>query len=139
MIRVRFSAEEIRSTKLLPEGKYGFIVEKIKPGVTKEKKDNKFTWTFKGFTGAAKDVPVYRIYTEEYQEYMWALIEKGFGAEGDEEAGSEVDLEAYIGRKIWLIITTGEFGGSKRNEMAGFQPWEEGGFEESKAESETAA
>jgi hypothetical protein len=133
MIRVRFSPEEIKSTKLIPAGKYGFILEDVKEGVTKEKKDKKFTWYFKGITGEAKDIPVSRIYTEEYQEFMWALIEKGFGAEGDENAGTDVDIESYKGRKIWLVVKVGEYGGSKRMEMEGFQPWEEGGFEESQA------
>lgn len=138
MIKVRFSPEEIKSTKLIAAGKYGFILENVKEGITKEKKDKKFTFFFKGITGEAKDVPVNRIYTEEYQEFMWALLEKGFGAEGDEDAGSDVDIEAYKGRKIWLVVAVGEYGGSKRMEMTGFQPWEEGGIEETAALSEVA-
>lgn len=136
MIKVRFSPEEIRATRLIPEGKYGFVFEKVKEGITREKKDKKFTFTFRGFTGAAKDVPVYRIYTEEYQEFMVALLEKGFNLELDEVEGSDVTLDELYGRKIWLVIKTGEFGGSKRNEMDGFQPWEEGGQEEEQAMAE---
>lgn len=133
MIKVRFSAEDVKSQKLLDPGKYGFVVTSIKQGVTKEKKATKWTWVFTGFTGAAKDVPVIRIYTEEYQEFMLALLTKGFGLEFSEEDGGEIDLEALKGRKIWLVTTIGEFGGSKRNEMAGFAPWEDGGPEETEA------
>lgn len=133
MIKVRFSPEEIRSTKILPAGKYGFILEDIKEGVTKEKKDKKYTFTFKGITGEAKDVPLFRIYTEEYQEFMVALLQKGFGLDLDEDSGSEVDLETLKGRKIWLTTDVRAYLGSDRNEMTGFQPWEEGGIEETEA------
>lgn len=133
MIKVRFSPEEIRSTKTIPAGKYGFVLENIKEGVTKEKKDKKYTFTFKGITGEAKDVPLFRIYTEEYLEFMVALLQKGFGLELDEDSGSEVDLESLKGRKIWLVTDTREYQGNLRNEMTGFQPWEEGGVEEQEA------
>lgn len=133
MIKVRFSPEEVKSQKLLDPGKYGFTVKGIKQGVTKQTKDTKWTWTFLGFTGQAKDVPVIRIFTEEYQEFMLALLRTAFGIELSEEEGGEVDLDALIGRKLWIVTSVGEFGGSKRNEMTGFAPWEDGGAEELEA------
>lgn len=132
MIRVRFNPDEIRISRPINPGKYGFELKKIKEGITKNK-DKKYTWTFEGITGQAKGATVSRIFTEEYIEYMIALLETGFGLEMDSEDGSDVDIESLVGRKLWLITDIGEFQGVKRTEMKGFQKWEEGGEEETAA------
>jgi len=137
-VRVRFSPEEVRSTQILDPGVYGFTLTKVKDKVDPKTKERKIVLSFDGFTGRAKGITVYKSYNEEYFKYLWALVEKGFGVEGDDEAGTDIDFDALVNRKIWLVIEVSEWGGSPQNNVNGFKPWEEGGLDESQAESEAA-
>jgi hypothetical protein len=138
MLKIRFNPDEIRVSRPIAPGKYGFELKKVKEGIT-AKKEKKYTWTFEGITGAANGASLSKTYTEEYIEYMIALLENGFGLEMDAEDGSDVDVESLYGRKLWIVTDIGTWGGSQRTEMKGFQRWEEGGEEETKALAETTA
>lgn len=133
MIRARFNPEDVRATKLVDPGRHLAIVEDVREGITKETKAKKYTWRFKGLEGMAKDVPFSRIYTEEYIEFMVPLLQKGFGLVLDENEGSDVDLESLKGRKIWLIIKRGNYQGEDRNEIAGFEPYDDSQLTEASA------
>lgn len=121
-LKVHFTPADIKANKLLDPAKYGFVVSDItfkpragQPGV--------YLWTFKGITGEAKEVPVRRTYTEDYLQFMQNLISKGFGEGMDEDSGADCELDAYVGRKIWLYIKRGNFNNVPQNEVEGFEPW----------------
>lgn len=123
MIKVQFTPADIKANKLLTPGKYGFVLESVEARKQKDTGQTVYWTGFKGFTGEADGVPVRRAYTEEYKQYLQALISKGFGVEMDEDSGAEFDIESLIGRKILLYIKRGKYNGQDNNEIEGFEPW----------------
>lgn len=124
MIKVSFSPRDIKAQKLLDPGPYGFIVEDV--GTKRNPKgQTQYYIDFVGFTGMAKDVPLRKVFNEEWLQFMVPLMDKGFGITMDEDNGTDIDLEAIKTRKIKLFIKRGNFNGQDNNDIEGFEPWTE--------------